>query len=87
MKVDETIYFELSDGRTIFVKDLDTELQQKIKVLDRLRQDVVDKSYEMQVYATALEVKKQNIQKALEEFLKQWELKNKKDAVTEDSPT
>lgn len=82
MKVEETVYFNLSDGRTIFVKNLDEELRNQVLVLDRLRQDVVDKSYEMQVYSTALEVHKQNIQKGLEKFIKS-ESKDSKETNTD----
>lgn len=70
MKVEETIYFELNNGKTIFVKDLDKNLQSNVKLLDKLRQDVFDRHYDLQVYMTALEVKKNEIQSALEKMLK-----------------
>lgn len=66
MQVDETLYFELNNGKTIKVKDLDPKIQEHVKVLDRLRDDVANKGYELNVYQIALQAKHQAVLNVLE---------------------
>ena len=77
MTVEETVYFDLADGKTVFVKDLDEATKKQVAIFDRLRQDVLDKTYEMQVYMSALESKKASIQNSVKEFMAKKEKENK----------
>jgi len=66
MDIEETLYFELSNGKTVKVKELDPKLQEHVKVLDKLRNDVANKNYELNVYRIALQAKNQVVQNILE---------------------
>jgi len=63
--VDDTLFLELPNGKNVAVKELDPKIQEHVKMFDRLRDDVAEKGYELQVYQTALQVKKQMIEKFL----------------------
>lgn len=66
MNVEKTVHFELSNGKTIMVRDLDPRIQEHVEVLDRLREDVTQKAYELNVYQIALQTKATMIKNTLE---------------------
>lgn len=57
--VEETLFIELPNGKNIPVSALDPKIKQHIKVIDKLRDDVAQKNYELQIYQLALQSKKQ----------------------------
>lgn len=63
--VESTKVVRMPDGNSIRVEELPDELQQHIKVLDKLRDDVSQKRYELQVYQIALNNKREVIAKLL----------------------
>lgn len=63
--IEETLFVELPNGKNVAVRDLDAKIQQHIKVLDKLRDDVAQKGYEFQVYQMALHSKKHVVEQLL----------------------
>ena len=57
--VEETLFIELPNGKNIPVSALHPNIKQHIKVIDKLRDDVAQKNYELQIYQLALQLKKQ----------------------------
>lgn len=79
-EIEETLFLELPDGKNIPVKNLDERIQQQVKVYDKLRADVTEKHYELQVYQSALQIKKQIIENLMNSVYA------KKDESADNSP-
>ena len=63
---EKTNYLRLEDGRIINYNEMPTQIQEHVKMLDALRNDVMRKKYEHDVYQLALETKKKSIETMLE---------------------
>lgn len=64
--VEETNFIELPNGNNIPVSSLDPTIRQHLKVIDKLRDDVAQKSYELQVFQLALQAKTQVLKTLVE---------------------
>ena len=68
MNTKDAEYFSLPNGRVVYRHELDEDSQKHVAILDKLRKDVAEKSYELHVYMTALEVKKRKLHEILKAF-------------------
>lgn len=68
IEVEKTHYFTLSDGNNIMVSQLPQTIQDQVKIFDEIRFNLVQHSFETQVYQLAAEQKKAQLQKMLENY-------------------
>jgi len=67
--VEKTHYFTLADGSNILVSKLPDAIKDQVKIFDEIREHIVAKSFEAQVYQLAGEQKKIQLQKMLENYI------------------
>lgn len=67
--IEKTHYFTLADGSNITVSQLPDAIKDQVKIFDEIRENIVEKSFEAQVYQLAGEQKRAQLQKMLENYM------------------
>lgn len=68
-EIEKTHYFTLDDGTNIPVSQLPESIKDQVKIFDEIRDNIVQKSFEAQVYQLAGEQKKVQLQKMLQNYV------------------
>ena len=68
VNVEETEEVRLPNGSIVPVSSLDEKCRMHMKVIDKLRDDIAQKNYELQVYRVALAAKRDAFNKILGEY-------------------
>ncbi len=68
VNVEETEEVRLPNGSIVPVSSLDEKYRMHMKVIDKLRDDIAQKNYELQVYRVALAAKRDAFNKILGEY-------------------
>ena len=70
LEIEKTHYFTLEDGTNIPVAKLPDNIKEQVKIYDEIRDNLVKKSFEAQVYQLAGEQKKLQLMKLLQEHIR-----------------
>jgi hypothetical protein len=81
IEVEKTHFLTVGD-KNITVSQLPDQIKDQVKVFDEIRQDVMNKSYELSVYQLAAEQKKNQLEQLLGQYLKAQEENEKKQNET-----
>lgn len=77
LEIEKTEYFTLEDGTHIPVSKLPDNIKEQVKIYDEIRDNLVKKSFEAQVYQLAGEQKKLQLMKLLQQhFSKNYNSEN-----------